>query len=129
MERYFHQHVFPVLTPKPLIPPIPFRSSSGLNINLLLEFTPRHKEDHKVAVVPIPAVLPRFVELPTDNGVRDFVMMEDLVQCFSGSLFPKMKISSVTAFRITRNADFDLSEAEADDRLKLIGCGNSANAV
>ena len=121
MERYFQQHVFPVLTPLAVDPTHPFPQLNGLTINLLVNLhPPRKKEDNKVAVVPIPAVLPRFVELPTDNGVRDFVMMEDLVQCFIGSLFPKMKITSVTAFRITRNADFDLAEAEADDLLKLI---------
>jgi polyphosphate kinase len=121
MERYFQQHVFPVLTPLAIDPTHPFPQLNGLNINLLVNlYPPRQKDAHKVAVVPIPAVLPRFVELPTDNGVRDFVMMEDLVRCYIGSLFPKMKISSVTAFRVTRNADFDLAEAEADDLLKLI---------
>jgi polyphosphate kinase len=121
MERYFQQHVFPVLTPLAIDPTHPFPQLNGLNINLLVNLhPPRRKEDAKVAVVPIPAVLPRFVQLPTDNGVSDFVMMEDLVQCFIGSLFPKMKICSTTAFRITRNADFDMAEAEADDLLKLI---------
>lgn len=120
LDAFFKDKVFPVLTPLAVDPTHPFPQLKGLGINLLVELRTPYRNDNKVAVVHIPASLPRFIPLPTENGRHDFVMIEDLIQKNAGQLFPNMKILNVSEFRITRNADLDLSEAEADDLLKFI---------
>ncbi|MEM6803524.1 MAG: polyphosphate kinase 1, partial [Bacteroidota bacterium] len=101
-------------------PTHPFPQLKSLGMNLMVELRTPYRKDHKVAVIHIPSTLPRFIELPSENGRRDFVMLEDLIQNQARMLFPNMKILSVSEFRITRNADLDLAEAEADDLLKLV---------
>lgn len=74
-------------------------------------------------MVPIPtsiARFARFIEIPSANGKADYIAVEEVVKQYSGQLFPNMTLLGTSTFRITRNADLDLSEAEADDLLKLI---------
>lgn len=121
LETYFKEKVFPVLTPLAIDPAHPFPQLKSLGINLLVELrTPYQKNDKKIAVMHIPSRLPRFIVLPSENGRHDFVMLEDLIRKFASTLFPDMKIVNISEFRVTRNADLDLAEAEADDLLKLI---------
>jgi polyphosphate kinase len=120
LQHYFKDKVYPILTPLAIDPTHPFPQLKSLGMNLMVEMRTPYKSDHKVAVINIPSSLPRFINLPTDNGRVEMVLMEDLIKSNVGQLFPGMKIITVAEFRITRNADLDLSEAEADDLLKLI---------
>lgn len=120
IRTFFRRQIFPVLTPLAVDPTHPFPQLKSLGLNLMVELRTPYRQDNKVAVVHIPSSLPRFVALPDDNGRRDFVAIEDIIRSHAGTLFPSMKILSVSEFRVTRNADLDLSEAEADDLLKLI---------
>ncbi len=120
VENYFKSRVFPVLTPLAVDPTHPFPQLKGLGLNLFVELRNPYEKDSKVAVVHIPSTLPRFIPIPTDNDKRDFVTIEELIKKHIGELFPNLKIISLSCFRITRNADLDLSEAEADDLLKFI---------
>lgn len=120
LTEYFRESVYPVLTPLAVDPTHPFPQLKSLGLNLMVELRTPYRKDNKIAVVHIPSTLPRFIELPSENGRRDFVMLEDLIQNHARMLFPNMKILNVSEFRITRNADLDLAEAEADDLLKLV---------
>lgn len=120
LNQYFSDRVFPVLTPLAVDPTHPFPQLKGLGLNLMVELRTPYKKDNKIAVVHIPSSLDRFISLPSNNGRLDYVTLEDLIQNHAGRLFPNMKILNVSEFRITRNADLDLSEAEADDLLKLV---------
>ena len=120
VRAYFEQRVFPVLTPLAIDPTHPFPQLKSLGLNLLVELRTPYRNDHKVAVVHIPSTLPRFIELPGDHSRMDFVLVEDLIRKHARQLFPNMKLVNLSEFRITRNADLDLSEAEADDLLKFI---------
>ncbi|MEM9984625.1 MAG: polyphosphate kinase 1 [Bacteroidota bacterium] len=118
--HYFESQVFPVLTPLAVDPTHPFPQLKSLGLNLLVELQNPYESETKVAVIHIPSSLPRFVKLGDDQDKRDFVMIEDLIRKHAPYLFPNLKILSLSEFRITRNADLDLSEAEADDLLKFI---------
>lgn len=118
--QYFREQVYPILTPLAVDPTHPFPQLKGLGINLLIELRTPYRNDSKIAVLHIPSSLPRFILLPTDNNKQDFILIEDLIKQHVDHLFPNMKVLNVSEFRITRNADLDLSEAEADDLLKLI---------
>lgn len=120
LKQHFKEKIFPVLTPLAIDPAHPFPQLRNLGLNLLVEVkTPYKKNEKKLAVVPVPALLPRFIKLPGKNPY-DFILIEDVIKEHMDVLFQNMKVLSVTEFRITRNADLDLSEAEADDLLKLI---------
>ncbi len=120
LRIYFKEKIFPVLTPLAIDPSHPFPALRSLGLNIFIELRdPLQRKEPKVAVLPIPAILPRFIPLPGKNP-GDHLLLEDLIKPHLEMLFPNMKILNANIFRITRNADFDLSEAEADDLLKLI---------
>jgi polyphosphate kinase len=120
LQKYFKYKVFPVLTPLAVDPSHPFPVLRNLGLNLLVELRdPMNKQETRRAVLPIPALLERFIPLPGKNP-GDHLLLEDLIVPHLEMLFPNMTILKANAFRVTRNADFDLSEAEADDLLKLI---------
>lgn len=120
LRTYFKEKIFPILTPLAVDPSHPFPALRNLGLNLLIELRdPLQRKETKVAVLPIPSLVSRFIALPGKNP-GDHLLLEDLIVPHLEMLFPGMKILNAHCFRITRNADFDLSEAEADDLLKLI---------
>ena len=120
LRTYFKEKIFPILTPLAVDPSHPFPALRNLGLNLLIELRdPLQRKETKVAVLPIPSLVARFIPLPGKNP-GDHLLLEDLIVPHLEMLFPGMKILNANCFRITRNADFDLSEAEADDLLKLI---------
>jgi polyphosphate kinase len=120
LRTYFREKIFPILTPLAIDPSHPFPKLRGLGLNLLVEFKPEPGQaEGNVAVVPIPTSLPRFYSF-INKPAYNFVLIEQIVEAHLEMLFPNMSIHSVSIFRLTRNADLDISEAEADDLLKLI---------
>lgn len=121
VRQYFKEKIFPILTPLAIDPAHPFPHLRGLGLNLLVELKTRENDPQlKVAVVPLPPLLNRFYGFKGENGAYDFILLEHVVEQFLEELFPRLEILSVYTFRITRNADLDISEAEADDLLMLI---------
>ena len=123
LERAFDDQVFPVLTPLAVDSGHPFPYISNLSLSLAVELeevTPEGVELH-FARVKIPQTLPRFVAVePAPDGQRWFVMLEDLISHHLSALFPGMDVRDSYLFRVTRDADLDLQEDEADDLLRAI---------
>ena len=117
---FFQTKVFPLLTPLALDPahPVPHLRSLGLNLLVKLK-DPAERGEIKQAFVPIPPLLPRFQRFQTGEEYL-FVPVEEIIQSCLDLLFPRMQVYQVWRFRITRNADLDIADAEADDLLKLI---------
>jgi polyphosphate kinase len=122
MERYFQERVFPVLTPLAIDAGHPFPYISTLSLSLAVELRERRSSGDVdyVARVKVPPSLPRFVPIDAPAGHRWFVLLEDLIAHNLQSLFPGMTIVGSYAFRVTRDADLDLQEDEADDLLRAI---------
>ena len=123
MHKYFDDRVFPVLTPLAIDPSHPFPYISNLSLSLAVELEEAAQSDPSAyfARVKVPGSLPRFVPVETATpGQRWFVMLEDLIAHNLGALFPGMRIKSSYGFRVTRDADLDLQEDEADDLLRAI---------
>ena len=77
----------------------------------------------KLAIVGVPSVLNRYIELPTKTAQRRFVLIEDVISFFIKSLFNGFNVDSVTAFRITRNFDLTVDEEDTEDKeLENAGC-------
>jgi polyphosphate kinase len=121
LDKFFHQQVFPVLTPMAIDPshPSPRFHNRGLYLAALLSRQTGIGPEQLFAVVQIPQVLPRFVVLEPGNE-QAFVLLEDLVSDRLPELFGGYDIVDNATFRITRDMDIVLLEQEADDMLRNI---------
>src|SRR5579863_1516619 len=123
LERTFDDRLFPVLTPLAVDSGHPFPYISNLSLSLAVELEEPTSEGVELhfARVKIPPTLPRFVAIDgAPAGERHFVLIEDLIAHHLDALFPGMKVREAYLFRVTRDADLDLQEDEADDLLRAI---------
>jgi polyphosphate kinase len=128
LSTYFMEQVFPVLTPLAVDPAHPFPFVSGLSLNLAV--TVRQPEDgtQHFARVKVPNNVDRFVELEGGGSadgadgqtVVRYLPMEELIAAFLPVLFPGMEIVEHHAFRITRNADYEVEEDRDEDLLQAL---------
>ncbi|MDT7791517.1 MAG: polyphosphate kinase [Mycobacterium sp.] len=123
LSTYFQEQVFPVLTPLAVDPAHPFPFVSGLSLNLAI--TVKHPDDggQHFARIKVPDNVDRFVELDRREGSNDvvrFLPMEELIAAFLPVLFPGLEIVEHHAFRITRNADFEVEEDRDEDLLQAL---------
>ncbi|TMM11979.1 MAG: polyphosphate kinase 1 [Actinobacteria bacterium] len=116
IDRIFHDQIFPVLTPLAVGPGRPFPYISNLSLSLAVWLRDPVTETETFARVKVPKeVLPRFV--PIDGGT--FVPLEEVMARHLGELFPGMQILNYSIFRVTRDADFTVSD-EADDLVRAV---------
>lgn len=123
LERAFDDRVFPVLTPLAVDSGHPFPYISNLSLSLAVELEEVTAEgvELRFARVKIPQTLPRFVPVePAPEGQRWYVLLEDLIAQHLSALFPGMEVRDSYLFRVTRDADLELQEDEADDLLMAI---------
>ncbi len=124
LHEYFMLEVLPLLTPLGVDPgrPFPHLLNRSLNVGFMI----RQKEHgsqgsgHHFAVVQLPGVLDRFIPVDQSGPGQSFLALEELVQAHANALFPGMEIVSSTSFRVTRDADIEIAEEEADDLLKVM---------
>ena len=122
LANIFDERVFPVLTPLAVDQGHPFPYISNLSLSLgveMYEATPEGPRMH-FARVKVPQSLPRLVPLGARDGEHHYVLLEEVIAHNLGSLFPGMDIRASYCFRVTRDADLDLQEDEADDLLRAI---------
>jgi polyphosphate kinase len=117
LGRRFRERIFPVLTPLSVDPSHPFPYISNLSLNLAAAIRDPITGERRFARVKIPPLLPRFTDLP--DGER-FVPLEEVIAAHLDQLFPGMDIVEVHVFRVTRDADVEVEEDEADDLLAAI---------
>jgi polyphosphate kinase len=116
LTRRFERQIFPVLTPLAVGPGQPFPYISGLSLSLALFVRDSETSEQRFARVKVPELLPRFLEVG-DRGL--FLPLEHVITHFLPWLFPEMEITECAAFRVTRDADFEVSD-EADDLLEAV---------
>lgn len=116
----FDERIFPVLTPLAVDPSHPFPYVSNLSFNLAVLLRDPASGSVRFARMKIPGLLDRFLRLP--DGER-FVPIEQVISAHLDRLFPGMGIESHCEFRVTRDADLDIEEDEADDLLVAIESG------
>jgi polyphosphate kinase len=117
LAAMFHGTIFPVLTPLAVGPGRPFPYISNLSLSLGVMLRDPETGQRRLARVKVPEVLPRFLRVGS-RGDR-FVTLEDLIAAHLDSLFPGMDVEEHAAFRVTRDADFEIEEA-ADDLLSAV---------
>ncbi len=121
IDEMFVSQIFPVLTPLAVDPAHPFPYISGLSLNLAVRVQNPKSGDENFARVKVPAILPRFLVIPSDDArtVR-FLPLEDVIAHHLGALFPGMVILDHHFFRVTRNEDLEIDEDESDNLLKAL---------
>jgi polyphosphate kinase len=116
IARHFREHIFPALTPLAIGPGRPFPYISNLSLSLLVRLRDPTIGTEVYARVKVPKeVLPRFVEISKDT----FVPLEEVIARHLDALFPGMEIVSHDLFRVTRDADFEISDG-ADDLMQAV---------
>jgi len=128
LDEYFEEQIFPVLTPQAVDPshPFPYISSLSLNLGLMVAPLPEHgitsslvgKIDPRFARIKVPPLVPRLIPIG-DEGSK-FILLEDLIAANIHQMFPRMRASACHAFRVTRDADIEIREDEADDLLRIM---------
>lgn len=113
-DELFQREIFPVLTPLAVGPGLPFPYISGLSMNLGITVRDPHAGEMRFARVKVPSGLPRFVVF---GDV--FVPLEAIIAGHLDRLFPGMEVVQAALFRVTRDADFSISD-EADDLLDAV---------
>jgi polyphosphate kinase len=107
----FEQQVYPVLTPLATGPGQSFPYISALSLSLVLLVREAEGGEERIARVKVPEGLPRFLRVGS-RGM--FVALEDVIAHFAPRLFTQMEIVEQAVFRVTRDADYEISD-EADD--------------
>ena len=137
IDAYFDKVLFPVLTPMAVDRSRPFPRLANKSLNIVVHLREKQENEPKpkkkgkksddreaFAVVQVPSILPRFLELPEvklEDGSkqRSFVLLEDIIIRHMASLFELHEIVSCSLFRLTRDSDLSIDE-ESDDFLAEI---------
>lgn len=121
LRHYFEEQVYPVVTPLAVDSghPFPFLANHTMNaIVRIFQVQSDGTKEYKIAILPIPSVLDRIIEVPTKhNKEHRFVYLEDVITYYATQFFQGYGIEEYMIFRITRDADLEIDEAEATDLL------------
>ncbi|MCR4797646.1 MAG: RNA degradosome polyphosphate kinase [Lachnospiraceae bacterium] len=130
-DSYFTETIYPVLTPLAVDAsrPFPLIANKSLNIAALvtakndskLQKVKAKKGENEFVTVQVPSVLPRFVEIPAEEGYNEsYVLLEQIIEKNLDKLFLNYNVICAYPYRIMRNADLSFDEDEAADLLKEI---------
>ena len=119
LREQYYRNIFPLITPQAVDPAHPFPFVSNLSLNLLV--TLRYPRDREISLarvkVPVGAGIPRFIRVGNQDT---FVPLDQVIGHNLDMIFPDMTIVSCELFRVTRNANAERDEEEADDLVAMI---------
>ncbi len=128
LRLYFTNEIAPILTPQAVDPSHPFPYISGDTLNLGLYICPKLTEriarelklkaDGLFVRIRLPSFLPRLIAVPGET--ESFILLENLVESNIHNLIPDADPAACHPFRITRDADIELRNSDADDLLEMI---------
>jgi polyphosphate kinase len=116
LAKHFQKAIFPALTPLAVAPGRPFPYISNLSLSLAVLVRDPLTAQTVFARVKVPTeILPRFVTLRQQTpGTVLLVPLEDVIAHHLDALFPGMEIADYDVFRVTRDADLEVSDDAAD---------------
>ncbi len=116
LRERFLEEIFPVLTPLAVDPGHPFPYISTLSLSIAVGLRDPDSHERVFARVKVPQILPRLLEVEPSR----FITIDQVIEANLADLFTGMEVIEHHLFRVTRNADFDIEEDEADDLLLAI---------
>lgn len=117
LSREFEQRIFPILTPLVVDPAHPFPYVSGLALSIAVMLRDPVNKEERFARLKVPPLLPRFLKL---ENSQHFIPIEEVIIAHLPALFEGMEVQSATTFRVSRDADLDVDDEEAEDLLEAI---------
>ena len=126
VNKHFRSAIFPVLTPLAVDPAHPFPFISNLSLNIAALIRDPESGEQQFARVKVPQKnLPRFIKVPLEFAAQEEVLytaipLEQVVANNLALLFPGMNVEAHYMFRVTRDADLELRELEADDLMNAL---------
>jgi polyphosphate kinase len=120
LRGYFHDRVFPVLTPLAVDPAHPFPYISGLSLNLAAVVRDPQTGQELFARVKVPNNVPRFITVTSDGRNARFLPIEELIAQHLSQLFSGMTVLEHHLFRVTRNADLEIEEDRDEDLIEAM---------
>jgi len=130
VNNYFQTAIFPVLTPLAVDPAHPFPFVSNLSLNVAAMIIDPETNHKQFARVKVPKkTMERFISIPTDlseskpQPIHVGIAIEQVVAFNLSMLFPGMNIEDHSFFRVTRDADLELRDIEADDLMSALEQG------
>lgn len=121
LDELFQKEIYPVLTPMAVDSsrPFPLIRNKTLNIGALIVNHEKGREA-EFATVQVPDVLPRVISVPSEDGKKTAILLEEIIERNLQQLFVNCEILCAHPYRIIRNADLSIDEEEAADLLKEI---------
>ncbi len=117
LNRYFKENIYPVIIPIAIDATHPFPHLNNLSFGLIVKLSDNDNESiERFGIIRVPRPLERFVEL--GNGT--FIPIESVVAQHVEDLFPGYSLIKYSSFRVTRNADLEIEEEEADDFMEIL---------
>jgi polyphosphate kinase len=123
LKIFYKEEVSGILTPLAIDTSHPFPHILNRSLNLAITLTDDKDKLGKIhfAVVQVPSVLPRFVELPANGfGDRRFFPLEKIIDLHLSDLFYGMTVKEIAAFKITRDSDISIREDQTADLLSSV---------
>ena len=117
LNKYFNEHIYPLIIPIAVDATHPFPHLNNLSFGLIVKLSDNEDETiERFGIIRVPRVLSRFIEL----GAGTYVPIESLVAKRVEDLFPGYNLIKYASFRVTRNADMEIEEEEADDFMEIL---------
>ena len=113
----FRQRIFPVLTPLVVDPAHPFPYISGLALSIGATVVDPTTGDEKFTRVKVPPLLPRLIEA---DAAGTFITVENVIIAHLAELYEGMEVRDAFVFRVTRDADIEVDDEDADDLREAI---------
>jgi polyphosphate kinase len=117
VNQYFQENIYPVIIPIAVDATHPFPHLNNLSFGLIVKLQDTENETiERFGIIRVPRVLNRYVEL----GEGVYIPIESVVEQHVEELFPGYKLLKYASFRVTRNADIEIEEEEADDFMEIL---------
>ena len=117
LNRYFKENIYPVIIPIAVDTTHPFPHLNNLSFGLIVKlYDCDDNSIERFGIIRVPRVLSRFIQL--DNAT--YIPIESLVAQHVDELFPGYSLIKYASFRVTRNADMEIEDEEADDFMEIL---------
>ncbi len=126
IDNYFTTAIFPILTPLAVDPSHPFPFISNLSLNLAAIIVDSESDKEQFTRIKIPGEnISRFISIPVELNDKEStkytgIAIEQIIANNLSMLFPGMDVKEYSFFRVTRDADLELRDIEADDLMSAL---------
>lgn len=118
VKKFFETTLYPIVTPMAVDQgrPFPILPSKTLAFAVTLA----HKEETRLAIIPVPTNVPRLLKLPSENNEFSFILVDEIIRQNIATFFKGYKIKNHTLFRLLKDSEFSVEEEFTPDLLKAI---------